>query len=142
MTRALTPFPRSSSRAWRASFSFSTMVGIRTTARPALRHSAATRSDRLRESSIGKQSRLTAMMPRRTLGVLCMVLLLLLSVVSLGSVLSPEVLLQDVAVKRREVSIEDGRGVGHLGHVLEDEGGLARFLRGPGPGGRPAPGGG
>src|SRR4030042_1101862 len=108
----------------------------------AWRPSAATRSDRLRESSIGKQSRLTAMMPRRTLGMLCMVLLLLLSVVSLRSVLSPEVLLQDVAVKRREVSIEDGRAVGHLGHVLEGEGGLDRFLRGPAPGERPAPGGG
>src|SRR4030065_1338822 len=132
MTRALTPCPRGSSRGWRASFSFSTVVGIRTTARPALRHSAATRSDRLRERSIGKQSRLTAMMPRRTLGMLCMVLLLLLSVVSLGSVLSPEVLLQDVAVKRREVSIEDGRGVGPPGHRLEDEGGPPRCPPGQG----------
>src|SRR4030065_858066 len=137
MTRALTPFPRSSSRAWRASFSFSTMVGIRTTARPALRHSSATRSWRFRESSMGKQSRLTATRPRRTLGMLVMAFLLLLSVISPGSVLSQKMLLQDVAVEGREVAVEGQRAVGRLGHELQDEGVLDGFLGRPAPRDRP-----
>src|SRR4030043_1141837 len=112
MTRALTPFPRSSSSALRASFSFSTMVGIRTTARPALRHSSATRSWRFRESAMGKQSRLAATRPRRTLGMLVMVLLLLLSIVSLGSVLSEVVLFLDIAVEGCDVAVEGHRAVG------------------------------
>src|SRR5512141_897557 len=132
MTRALTFLALSSSSAWRTSFSFSTTVGIRAMVRPAFRHSSATRSARLRESSIGKQSRLTATRPSRTLGMLVMtVLLLFLSVVGVGPVFAAEMLLLNAGVERGEMGI-DGQGAeGHLGRLLEDEGRLDRIGRGP-----------
>src|SRR5665647_2488624 len=113
---------------------------MRAMVRPAFRHSSATRSERLRESSMGKQSRLTATRPSRTLGILVTTVLLFLSVIGVGPMFAGEVFLLDAGVERGQMRIESHRAEGHLGRLLEDEGGLDRIGRGPAPGERPVAG--
>jgi len=138
-TRALTPAALISSRALRTSFSFSTTVGISAMLIDFLRHSSATRMRRFRDSSMGKQSRLTPTRPSLTVRNVVHEVSFFLSVISLRSVFAQVVFAEDMGGQRP--------GPGSMARVaramaatfLQDEGVLDGFGRGSPPGEGPWP---